>query len=141
MQQCQIHDSSLKFSRATYGVLVLIAILIHSQWLVLAAAVLVALGAISLKLNLAYQFHVLAIKKLMKDNSQPVQKELGELNFVAGMTGILLLAGFLWLYFGTADELAWIFVLVVDLLIFLACFVGFCVATLMYVFLKKLLKK
>ncbi|MCX6739712.1 MAG: DUF4395 family protein [Candidatus Parcubacteria bacterium] len=141
MQQCQIHDSSLKFSRAVYGILVLIAVLIHSQWLVLAASILVILGAISLKLNIAYQFYILVLKKLLNDKSQLVLKDSGELSFVAGMTGVLLLVGFFWLYYGQVDDYAWIYILIVDLLIFLACFVGFCVATLMYVLLKKLFKK
>lgn len=141
MQQCQIHDNSLRFSRAVYAILVLIAVLIHSQWLVLAVSILTLLGALSLKLNVFYQFHSLVIKKILNDKSMLVTKELGELNFVAAATGILLLIGFLWLYYGKADDYAWIYVLIVDLLIFLACLVGFCVATLMYVLLKKLFKK
>lgn len=141
MQQCQIHDGSLKFSRAVYGILVLIAVIIHSQWLVLAAAILVILGAISFKLNLAYQFYILVLKKILNDKSPLVTKESAELSFVAGMTGILLLIGFFWLYYGQSADYAWIYILVVDFLIFLACFVGFCVATMMYVLLKKLLNK
>jgi hypothetical protein len=78
---------------------------------------------------------------LLKEKSEPIQKESGELNFVAGMTAVLLFAGFLFLYFGKFIDFAWIFILIMALLIFLACFVGFCVATLMYVFFKKLFKK
>ncbi|MFA6322461.1 MAG: DUF4395 family protein [Candidatus Buchananbacteria bacterium] len=141
MQQCAIYDKSLRFSRATYGVLVLIAFLIHSQWLVLAVSILTILGTFSIKLNIPYQFHALVIKKLLKDNSIPIQREQGELNFVAGMTGALLLIGFLFLYFDKFVDMAWIYILIVDLLIFLACFVGFCVATLMYVLLKKIFVK
>lgn len=141
MKQCQIHDSSLKFSRAVYGILVLIAVLIHNQWLVLVASSLIILGAIFLKWNLAYQFHVLVLKKILKDKSTLVLKDSGELSFVAGMTGALLLVGFSWLYYGQVDDYAWIYILIVDFLIFLACFVGFCVATLMYVLLKKIFKK
>ncbi|MFA5076117.1 MAG: DUF4395 family protein [Patescibacteria group bacterium] len=138
MQQCSIYDKSLRFSRATYGILVLVAFLIHNQWLVLAAGLLTIVGALSLKLNIPYQFHVLVFKK---GGLSSVQKDSGELGFVAGMTGALLLIGFLFLYFGKFVEFAWIYILVVDLLIFLACFVGFCVATLMYVLFKKLLSK
>ena len=137
MQQCLIYNESLRFSRATYGVFVFIAILIHSQWLVLAAAILTILGAFSLKLNLPYQFHVLTFKK----KSAPTPKELGELNFVAGATGLLLLVGFTLVYYNKFVDIAWIYLLVVDMMIFLACFVGFCVATLMYVFFKKLFSK
>lgn len=135
--QCQIYNGSLRFSRATYGVLLLFAIIIRNQWLVLAVAILTILGAFSLKLNIPYQLHVLFSKK----KAEPMLKETGELNFVAAATGILLLIGFAFLYFSELITFAWIYLLVVDLMIFLACFVGFCVATLMYVFFKKLFKK
>ncbi len=137
MQQCLIYNDSLRFSRATYGVLVFIAILIHSHWLILAVAILTILGAISLKLNIPYQLHVLISKKKFP----PTPKELGELNFVAGATGLLLLVGFALVYYNKFVDVAWVYLLVVDLMIFLACFVGFCVATLMYVFFKKLFSK
>lgn len=140
MRQCEIHNDSLKFSRAVYGLLVLLAIIIHNEWLVLAVAVLVILGAFSFSLNLFYQVHVLIIKKVMGNKTLPVQKESGELKFVAAMTGILLLVGFYWVYSGVAVDMAWIYILIVDLLIFLACFVGFCVATMMYIVLKKIFK-
>ncbi|MFA5022344.1 MAG: DUF4395 family protein [Patescibacteria group bacterium] len=140
MQQCQIHDDSLKFSRAVYGILVLIAVLTRNQWLVLITSLLMTLGIFSLKLNIPYQFHALVVKKFKKENPLPIQKESAELNFVSGMTAALLLIGFLFLYFNKFVNFAWIYILVVDLLIFLACFVGFCVATLMYVFFKKIFK-
>jgi len=137
MQQCQIYSGSLRFSRATYGVLLLLAIIIRNQWLVLAVAILTIFGAFSLKLNIPYQLHVLFSKK----KSEPMLKESAELNFVAAATGILLLIGFALIYFSKLITFAWIYLLVVDLMIFLACFVGFCVATLMYIFFKKLFKK
>ena len=141
MQQCSIYDSSLRFSRATYGVLTLIAFLIHSQWLVLAVSILVILGVFSFKLNIPYQIHSLMFKKISRGNYVTIPKDRGELNFVAGATGILLFIGFLFLYFNKFVNFAWIYILVVTLMIFLACFVGFCVATLMYVFFKKVFHK
>lgn len=138
MQQCLIYDSSLRFSRASYGVLTLIAFLFHNQWLVLAVSLLVIFGAWSLKLNMPYQFHALILKKFSRKRFEPIQKESAELNFVAGATGLLLLVGFLFIYFDKFTDAAWIYILIVALMIFLACFVGFCVATLMYVLLKKL---
>ena len=137
MQQCLIYNNSLRFSRATYGSLLFVAILIHSQWLVLAVAILTILGAFSLKLNIPYQLHVLVHKK----KTAPTSRELGELNFVAVATGILLLIGFGLVYYNIFVEFAWVYLLIVDLMIFLACFVGFCVATLMYIFFKKLFNK
>ncbi|SRR3989339_16784 len=137
MQQCSIYDRSLKFSRATYGVLVLVAFLIHSKWLVLLVAILTIIGAFSVKLNIPYQLHVLATKKI----AVPIQKELGELNFVSAATGVLLLVGFLLLHYTPYVNFAWIYILIVDLMIFLACLVGFCVATLMYIVLKKIFKR
>ncbi|MFA6392038.1 MAG: DUF4395 family protein [Patescibacteria group bacterium] len=141
MQQCSIYDKSLKFSRATYGVLVLLAFFIHNKWLVLIVALLAIFGAFSLKLNIPYQIHAMVSKGIFKKKVEPIQKELGELNFVAAATGVLLLVGFLLLHFTELTNFAWIYILVVDLMIFLACLVGFCVATLMYIVLKKIFSK
>ena len=138
MQQCQIYDRSLRFSRATYGLLLLLAVVIKSQWLVLAIAILILIGVFTLKLNIPYQLHMLLIAK---KKAQPVAKELAELNFVATATAILILVGFCMLYFNIFSNAAWIYLLVVDLMIFLACFVGFCVATMMYIFIRKMLDK
>jgi len=137
MKQCTIHSNSLRFSRAVYGIMVLLAFFIHNEWLVLVTAVLMILGVLSIKFNIPYQFHTLILNR----KSMPVQKELAELNFVAGMTAALLLIGFFLIYFNRLVDFAWIYLLVVDFLIFLACFVGFCVATLMYVFFKKIFIK
>ncbi len=140
MPQCLIYDSSLKFSRAVYGLLTLIAIIIHSNWLILVVIVLMLLGTFSLKLNIPYELHVFFTKKVLKKRHSPSPKELGEVNFVSAMTSVLLLIGFLLIYFGKFVAFAWIYLLVVDFMIFLACLVGFCVATLMYLSLKKTFK-
>lgn len=140
MQQCEIHNDSLKFSRAVYAILVFVAIIIHANWLVLLVAALTILGAFSFKLNVFYQLH-LALKKMTGKKTEPVQKESAELSFVAGMTGVLLLIGCAWVQSGRAVDAAWVYILVVDLLIFLACLVGFCVATMMYIVLKKIFNK
>ncbi|MFH1820632.1 MAG: DUF4395 family protein [Candidatus Nealsonbacteria bacterium] len=139
MKQCLIYNKSLKFSRATYGILTVIAFLIHNHWLILITSLLMILGIFSIKLNIPYQFYTLFLRKLLKDGVEPIQKESGELNFVSGMTGVLLFIGFLFLYFGKFVDFAWIYILIIALLIFLACFVGFCVATLMYVLFRKIL--
>jgi len=135
-----LHDDSLKFSRAVYGTLVLIAFLIHNQWLVLAASVLMLLGVFSMKLNFPYQFHIVFLKKSSNKKGAMVSKDPGEVNFVSATTAALLFVGFLFIYFDKYVDLAWIYILVVTMLIFLACFVGFCVATLMYIFFKKIFK-
>ena len=141
MQQCLIYNNSLRFFRATYGILALVAFLIQNHWLVLAISLLMAFGVFSIKFNIPYQFHALVLRKLLNERSEPIQKESGELNFVSGMTGALLFIGFLFLYFGKFVDFAWIFILIMAFLIFLACFVGFCVATLMYAFFKKIFKR
>jgi len=141
MKQCSIYDNSLKFSRAIYGILVLVAFFIHNQWLVLLVSILMIFGIFSIKLNIPYQFHALFLRRSTKERSRPIQKESGELNFVAGMTAILLFIGFLFIYFGKFVNFAWIFILIMSFLIFLACFVGFCVATLMYVFFKRIFRR
>lgn len=140
MQQCLIYDSSLKFSRATYGALILIAILGHIQWLILLVVILMVLGVFSLSLNIPYQLHAFCSKKLFKRKHAPSKKELGEVNFVALMTAALLLIGFLLVHYDKFVSFAWVYLLVVDLMIFLACLVGFCIATLMYIFFRKMFK-
>lgn len=140
MKQCLIYDDSLKFSRSIAGILALIAVLIHNHWLVLVASILVGVRIFSLKFDLPYQFHYLLLRKLLKKKTEPIEKEFGELNFVSGMMAVFLFIGFLFLHFKKFVDFAWIFVLIVALLIFVACFVGFCIATLMYTFLKKIFK-
>ena len=140
MQQCLIYDNSLKFSRAVYGTLALVAFLIHNHWLVLIVSGLMILGAFSVKLNIPYQFHALVLRKLLKKKAGPIQKESGELNFVSGMTATLLFIGFLFLYFGKFVSFAWILILITSLLMFLGCFTNTCVAASMYVFFKRIFK-
>lgn len=142
MQQCLIYDKSLRFSRAVYGFLTLIAFFIQNQWLILAVCVMLALGAITIKFNIPYQFHVFVLRKLLHKNvPEPILKESAELNFVSGMTGVFLLTGFLLLYYGKFVNFAWALILITSLLIFLACFAGFCVASLTYALYKKIFKK
>lgn len=141
MKQCLIYDKSLRFSRASYGILVLLAFFIHSEWLVLIVSILTIIGSFSFKLNIPYQFHFFVTRKILKKESQPIQKESGELNFVSAATGVLLLGGFVLLHYTGMINFAWIYILVVTLMIFLACLVGFCVATLMYIFLKKIINR
>ena len=78
---------------------------------------------------------------ILKKHLPPIQKESGELSFVSGMTATLLLIGYLFIHFQIHADIAWIYILVVALLIFLACFVGLCLATMMYILFKKMLKK
>ena len=141
MKQCLIYDNSLRFSRALYGTLALIAFLIHSQWLVLTAGLLMTFGAFSIKFNIPYQFHALVLKKLLKERVKPIQKEAGELNFACGMGGIFLFISFLLLYFEIFISLAWGLTLMMSLLMFLAGFVGVCVGSLMYAVFKKIFKR
>jgi hypothetical protein len=141
MNTCQVYDKSLRFSRAAYGSLTVIAFFLRNEWLLLLVCVLMSLGTFSLQLNVFYQLHYLIIEKLKKKKSAPIPKESEEIRFVSGMTVVLLFIGFLLIYLKINVEFAWIYVLVVALLIFLACFVGLCLATLMYVLIKKIFFK
>ena len=140
MTKCLIYDKSLRFSRVVYGILALIAFLTQSLWLVLTTSLLMIFGAFSIKLNIPYQFHALVLKKLLKNGTKPIRKELEELSFACGMGGIFLLISFLLLYFEIFIGFAWILTLMMSLLMFLASFVGVCVGSLMYVFFKKIFK-
>jgi len=141
MNTCQVYDKSLRFSRAAYGALTVIAFFLRNEWVLLSVCVLMSLGTFSLKLNLFYQLHYLLFERLAKKRSAPTPKESEELKFVSGMTVVLLFIGFLLVHFNFHVEFAWIYILVVALLIFLACFVGLCLATLMYVLIKKIFYK
>ena len=68
-------------------------------------------------------------------------KDSTELSFVSGLTGFLVLVGFLCIYFNKFAAFGWIWLMVMSLLLFLACFAGFCVATLSYAVFIKLTKK
>lgn len=140
MQQCLIYNSSLRFSKATYGILALVAFLIQSPGLVLVISVLIVLEIISIKLSIPYQFHILVLKKLLKKKPEPIQKESAELAFVCGMAGSPLFISFLLLYFDKFVGFAWGLVLVISLLLLLSG-VGVCVASLTYVIFKKIIKK
>lgn len=141
MQQCSVYDKSLKFSRFIYGLVVLIAFFIDSKWLVLAVSVLTIVGAFSLDFNIPYQLHALVEKYFLKKNViKPVIKDFGEISFVSAATGMLLLFGFFLLHFTKYTAFAWTYILIVAAMIFLACLVGFCVATLMYVLIRNRLK-
>ena len=143
MQQClMVYDKSLKFSITTYGILALFAFLIQNPWLVLITSILMIFGAISVvNYNFPYQFHSRVLRKLLKNKSEPIEKEPGESSFVYGLTGSLLLIGFLLLYFGKFVSFAWILILMVAFLMLLSGLTGVCVASLMYAVFKKVFKR
>ncbi len=93
MKKCFIYDSSLKFTRAVAGALVLIAFFLKNYWLILIASILVGLRVFSVKIDILYQLHAFIAKKLFKKNLQTHQKETAELNFVSGMMAGLLFFG------------------------------------------------
>lgn len=140
MQQCLIYNSSLRFSKATYGILALVAFLIQSSWLVLIISVLIILEIVSIKLSIPYQFHIWFLEKVMKKSPAPIQKEQGELAFVCGMAGSPLFISFILLYFNKFVGFAWGLVLVIAFLLLLSG-AGICVASLTYVIFKKIIKK
>ncbi len=140
MQQCLIYNNSLRFSRAIYGILALIAFLLHNSWLVLITSILMVIGAVSIKYNLFYQFYSLILRGFLKDKSEPLKRDSGELGFACGMGGGFLFLGFLLLYF-KLESLAWISVLLTSFLMLLAGIAGICAASLIYAFFKKIFKK
>jgi len=140
MQKCVIHDSSLRFSRAVYGIIALVGFFIYNKWLILAVAIMTLLASFGVKWNIFYQFHAMFIRRFPKEQQKLIEKESAELNFVSGATSFLLFLGFALVLFEQTASFGWIFILITDLLIFLACFVGFCIATLMYVMIKKIFK-
>jgi phosphate/sulfate permease len=141
MQQCSFLDDSSRFSKLVYGGIVLIAFLVRSKWLVLIISILMFLSACSLSFNIAYQIYIFIKNDILKKKIEPVQKEPGELRFSYAMAGMLIFIGFLLLQFTKYTAFAWIYILIVAFMLFIACFVGFCVAILLYVAFKKFLLK
>lgn len=141
MRKCLVYENSLRFSRAIYGTLALIAFLFHNFWLVLLTSILMFLGAVTIKYNLFYQFHFLLLRRFLKDKSEPLEKDSGELAFACSLGGSFLFFGFLLLYFGKLESLAWILVLLTSILMLLAGIAGICTATLIYAFGRKICKR
>jgi len=102
---------------------------------------MLAFGAIDVRLNIPYRLHLFFTKYVFRKPFVPVKKESTELNFVSGLTGVFLLIGFLCIYFNKFVAFGWIWLLLMSLLLFLACFAGFCVATLSYAVFIKLIRK
>lgn len=140
MQQHLICDNSLRFSKGTYGILVLVAFLIQNSWLVLATSLLMVFGVFSINFNIPYQFHALVLRKLLKGKLEPLQKKSGKLGFANVMGGVFLFISFLLLYFEKFVDFSWILILIVSFLMLLASVVDICVASLIYVFFKKIFK-
>jgi len=141
MYQCSVYDHSLRFSRAIYGILVLVGYFTKNYWYVLAVIIMLALGAIDVRLNLPYRIHLFFTKHVLRKPFVPINKDSAELNFVSGMTGVFVLIGFLCIYFNKFVAFGWIWLMLMSLLLFLACFAGFCVATLSYAIFIKLTRK
>ncbi len=141
MTKCNVYDKSLRFSRAVYGLLALIAFLIQSPILVLITSFLMLLGSSSIKLNIPYRLHSFFIDKNLQKKEEKLIKEEGELNFACGMGGVFLLFSFFLFYFGKWINFGWGIVLMMALLMFLASFAGVCVGSLVYVIFKKIIKK
>lgn len=139
---CFAYNSSLRFTRNFFGLAALLAFFFQSQWLVLVLGLVTAVAAISLKYNLAYQFHFRFLRKLFKQSDEPVAKDSGELSFAWAMGSSFLLVPALLFAWGKWTSLAWTLVLLDSLLMLLAGIAGACVASIMYATLvKKWIKK
>lgn len=141
MQTCSIQDTSLKFSQAFYATACLVGFFLKEELIVLAVGILIFLGIFSTKLNLPYQFHLNFLKKVLKDTSKPGQRETAEVAFVWGLMSSFLLIPSILIYFGKFVDIGWIFILITIFLMFIACLLGFCLATSMYIIAKKIFKK
>jgi len=108
----------------------------QNPWLLLSASVLMIVGAISINCNIFYRFY-----SRMLGKSETIEKEPGESSFVYGLTGSLLLIGFLLLYLGKFISLTWILILILVFLMLLSGLTGVCVASLMYAIFKKVFKR
>ncbi|MDD3190228.1 MAG: DUF4395 family protein [Candidatus Pacebacteria bacterium] len=140
MQQCSFLNDSSRFSKLIYGSVILTAFLVRSKWLVLIVSVLMCLNAFSVGFSIPCRIYSFTEKYLFKRKIGPLQKEPGELRFSYAMASVLIFVGFLLLQFTKYTVFAWMYILIVAFMLFIACFIGFCVATLMYVAFKRFLE-
>jgi len=142
MKQVLIYHGSIRFARTAYGVMALIAFLSSNIWILLATAILMGIGALSVdKYNLFLQIHKRILRPLIKDTSQPVYWDPWELRFACGLGTSFLLTAFFLIYSGKAINGGWILVLTLSLLMLLAGFSGICLVTMIYAGLKKVFSK
>ncbi len=142
MKQVLVHHNSIKFARAAYGTMALIAFLTNNIWVVLATAILMGISVISAdKYNLFLQLHKRILIPLLKDKSEPILWDIWELRFACSLGTSFLLFSFFLIYFEKAVNVAWILILTLSLFMLLAGVSGLCVVTIAYVAIKNLLRK
>ncbi|MFA5746959.1 MAG: DUF4395 family protein [Candidatus Paceibacterota bacterium] len=134
--KCSISNSSLKFARNVSGFLIMVAYLLKNVPMTITIAVIMLLGAVSIKMNIFYQFHF----KFLGKNKLPVsERDKGEIIFSWTMGGLFLVIGLVLVYYDLALA-GWIFILMTSLLMFCAGFLNFCVASMMYAVFKKMIQ-
>ena len=142
MKQVLVHHSSIRFARAAYGAMALIAFSTGNMWIVLTTAILMGVSVISAdKYNFFLQLHKQVLRHLLKDTSKPILWDIWELRFACGLGTSFLLTAFFLIYFEKAINIAWILVLTLSFFMLLAGFSGICAVTIVYVALKKILVK
>jgi len=141
MQQCSFLDDSSRFTKLVYGGLIFAAFLLRSEWLVLFTSILAVFSALSPRLNVSNVIYHFVKRNFFGKDIEPVHREPGEVRFSYAMAGTLIFAGFLLLRFTPYAELAWVYILFVSSMLFIACFLGFCAGILLYIACGKLLLK
>jgi hypothetical protein len=139
MNKCSISNDSLKFARNVSGLLILISFLFHSIELAVIMMALLFFAAISMKLNIFYQFYFNFLGKYLKKNLAVSERDKGEVIFAWTMGGLFLLIGLVLIHFNLPTA-GWIFILMDSLLMFCAGFLNLCIASIMYAALKKMLE-
>jgi hypothetical protein len=114
----------------------MVAYLLKNVPMTITIAVIMLLGAVSIKMNIFYQFHF----KFLGKNKLPVsERDKGEIIFSWTMGGLFLVIGLVLVYYDLALA-GWIFILMTSLLMFCAGFLNFCVASMMYAVFKKMIQ-
>lgn len=141
MQKYLVCEDSLRFARNFPALLGLLAFFLHNQWLILATAILMLPGTISVKYNPFYQLHFLFLRRVWKKKSEFLEKDSGEIRFAWSLATAFFLLAWLLLSLEKFIGLAWALVLATVLLMFLAGVAGICVASLMYALAKQFVKR
>ena len=138
MKTIPTYESSLRFARTIYGLLALIAFATHNSWILIFNAILMTVGVIyPNKSNGVYQLHRFFLRPSFKDKAKPILRGTDELRFACIFGSICLLGAFILIRLGIFIDIAWIFVLILSLVMLLSGIAGICAATLIYVFLIK----
>ncbi len=137
-----ICESSVRFSMTMFGLLALSSFVMENYYLSLSVGIFMVLHAISVQVDIFYLLHQMLVKKkIIKGKGVGNSKDHNESRFASLLGASFLFIAFVLGYFFKYQLVASILILMVTFLTFLAGLTGFCVGSIIYVFIKKAIGK